>query len=284
MQGNNPFVLLNGSTQFNDFLARLELTLGSVFPRTMFAFRQLINYGKEPEQDLLHLLCNTKKTSIDIGANAGSYTHLLLKYSQNVVAFEPNPVYHKRLQKIFGRQKLRLETVALSNHSGKTILKVPWPINGLGTIEKSNTLEDIFGNKKIKYVPVKIEKLDEYKISNIGFIKIDVEGHEFAVIKGAIQSIKKSFPNLLVEIFEKHNPGSFSRVSQMLAGLGYKAYFYNVGKMLPIPSSWKRDPHYELKKMTFIYNFIFLHKKSVSTDLARFIKNPTLRFADGVLS
>lgn len=267
------FIFSKSSTQFNDFLARLELTLGNMLPRTMFAFRRLINYGKESEQDLLHLLCHLEKTSIDVGANAGSYTYLLLKYSQKVVAFEPNPAYHKRLKKIFDRRKLRLETVALSNHSGKTILKVPRHIYGLGTIEKSNPLEDAFGNEQITQVPVKIKKFDEYKIPNIGFIKIDVEGHEFAVIQGAIQSIKKSCPHLLVEIVEKHNPGSFKRVSRTLAGLGYNVYFYHAGKMLPIPSRWKGNPNYELKRKTFIYNFIFLHQKSIDANLARFLKN-----------
>lgn len=181
----SQFILSKSSIRFIDFLARLKLTLGNMFPRMVFAFRRLIHYGEEPEQDLLHLLCDPDKTSIDVGANAGSYTYPLLQYSQKVVAFEPNPVCHKRLQKIFERQKLRLETVALSNHSGKTILKVPRHIYGLGTIEASNTLEDTFGNETITQVPVKIKKFDAYNIPNIGFMKIDVEGHECSVIQGA---------------------------------------------------------------------------------------------------
>lgn len=161
--------------------------------------------------------------------------------------------------------------VALSNHSGKTILKVPRHIYGLGTIEASNAIEDTFGKETITQVPVKIKKFDAYNIPNIGFMKIDVEGHECSVIQGAMQSIKISRPHILVEIFEQHNPGSFKRVHQMLAGLGYNGYFYHAGKLLPIPSHWKGNPNYELKKNTFIYNFIFLHPKSLNTNLAQFL-------------
>ena len=48
---------------------------------------------------------------------------------------------------------------------------------------------------------VKTEKLDDLLMnSNVGFIKIDVEGHEKNVLMGALNLIKRNKPSLLVEI------------------------------------------------------------------------------------
>ena len=54
-----------------------------------------------------------------------------------------------------------------------------------------------------------MKRLDDIKIKNdIGFIKIDVEGHEKNVIQGGLDTIKKNKPVLLIEIEEKHTKAS----------------------------------------------------------------------------
>ena len=68
---------------------------------------------------------------------------------------------------------------------------------GASSIHKKNSL---INDDYITY-NVKTAKLDDLLINNnIGFIKIDVEGHEKNVVMGAINLIKKNKPNLLVEI------------------------------------------------------------------------------------
>ena len=57
--------------------------------------------------------------------------------------------------------------------------------------------------------------IDLERFSNVGFIKIDVEGHEHAVLEGATKTIKRNMPNLLVEMEEKHNK---IPINEMISG------------------------------------------------------------------
>lgn len=43
-------------------------------------------------------------------------------------------------------------------------------------------------------------RLDDFELTNVGFIKIDVEGHELAVLRGASKTIEREQPNLMVEV------------------------------------------------------------------------------------
>ena len=51
-------------------------------------------------------------------------------------------------------------------------------------------------------IPVKVVRLDDEGLGNVGFMKIDVEGHEYEVIDGARALLARCRPNLLVEILE----------------------------------------------------------------------------------
>ena len=61
--------------------------------------------------------------------------------------------------------------------------------------------------------------------NNIGFIKIDVEGHEENVLNGAIEIIKRNKPVLLVEIEEKHSKKNVQESLNFINSLGYKSYY-----------------------------------------------------------
>ena len=81
------------------------------------------------------------------------------------------------------------------------------------------------GNEFIT-LKVKTAKLDDI-LSNkeIGFIKIDVEGHEKNVINGAVEIIRRNKPSLLVEIEERHSKTSVEETLNFINKLGYKSYF-----------------------------------------------------------
>jgi hypothetical protein len=55
----------------------------------------------------------------------------------------------------------------------------------------------------------------------VGFIKIDVEGHELSVIKGATALIRRDSPIILVELEDRHRPDAMRSFSSFLGGLGY---------------------------------------------------------------
>ena len=59
------------------------------------------------------------------------------------------------------------------------------------------------------------------------FLKIDVEGHELAVLQGARQTLKKHRPTILVECEARHRPdGDVRPVFEFLQSLGYGGSFF----------------------------------------------------------
>ena len=115
----------------------------------------------------------------------------------------------------------------------------------------------INGNSKSLYV--KSRCLDEYEFSNVGFIKIDVEGHEHEVLEGAMRTIKKNMPNLLVEMEEKHNKIPIDEQIRSIEGLGYKSYVAKQGKLISTNEINVIKLHRHPKNTKeYLFNFIFL--------------------------
>ena len=63
-------------------------------------------------------------------------------------------------------------------------------------------------------------------------MSIDVEGHETEVIEGAIETINKNRPILLVEIEESHTKKSVSDTIKFINALGYKSYYFNEKELI----------------------------------------------------
>ena len=101
-------------------------------------------------------------------------------------------------------------------------------MDSLSSFEKKNIKRYIKKNlfsfyKKISFIKKKVQlkKLDDLNI-NFQFIKIDTEGSELSVIKGAIKSIKKNNPIILLEINK-----DFSIIEKILSRIGYQKYLFN---------------------------------------------------------
>lgn len=67
------------------------------------------------------------------------------------------------------------------------------------------------------------KKLDDLNLSNIGYIKIDVEGHELNTLLGLQKTIQSNFPNLMIEIHDS-SPTKYD-VINFLENIGYKYYY-----------------------------------------------------------
>lgn len=214
----------------------------------------------EPGLKILSLLCDKNKISIDVGANEGIYSYYMLKHSEQCIAFEPIPHWGKYLRQAFKNEKYELYPLALSNQNGVATLKMPVEAHGLSSIEAKWPPIEHFDEKIITY-DIETKRLDEYKFNNIGFIKIDVEGHEESVIEGAINTITKSLPNLMIEIDGRHNKDSLARINKELGSLGYHCFFYFQDELLPLKlfDFNKHQNQNNLKAgKEFVLDFIFL--------------------------
>lgn len=184
----------------------------------------------EPELQLTKALADPAKRAIDVGASNGLYTFWLLRRAATVLAFEPNPLRIPTLRSRFGGAmrsgRLRLETCALSDHAGAATLVVPTDAQGLASLE----LDAASG----KAVSVTLRRLDEFDDQPVGFIKVDVEGHEVEVLRGGAGLIARDRPCILVESEERHRAGSLADIRALLEPMGYSGHFLLGDRLTPI--------------------------------------------------
>ncbi len=212
----------------------------------------------EKEIRFLSRLCNKNKTSIDVGANYGGYLCPMIKHSQNCIAFEPIVEIAAILREGFESTAVEIFPAALSDHCGTARLKYPVYHPGYSTIEPANRLVGKIRHDKAIAIPeVHVRTLDSYLFKNIGFIKIDVEGHEIEVLRGAVNTLKDSKPNLLVEIEERHRHGAIALVTAFLAGLGYQGYFQHNGKLVSLNKFDVAREQNPKRPRDYVRNFIF---------------------------
>ena len=161
-------------------------------------------YGNwEPETTaMFKRLLKQDMTFLDIGANMGYYTLLSGKIVGNkgrVIAFEPTSNGFERLETNVSLNKFKsveIEKLGLSNKNKKikANLRSSWKISGLVEPEKET---------------IDMMKLDNYlairKIGRVDFIKIDVDGYEYEVLKGAKKTLETYKPILYLEMGHYEN-------------------------------------------------------------------------------
>ena len=220
---------------------------------------------EEPELRLVYDFCDEDSISIDVGAANGMYLAHLYKISKKCFAFEPREDALQNLKKVFSgiTSNIQFEQVALSDFSGSTKLRILKSNDRLSTIEAENTIEK-FGDVQLVEVPVR--KIDDYEYPDkVSFIKIDVEGHEEAVIKGAMNTIQRDHPFLLIEIEERHKKNSIDHIKTLLEEFGYKGFYYMDGSLHNI-EMFNLSDHHSFNKpgQPYIFNFVYAHQDSLS--------------------
>jgi len=141
-------------------------------------------------------------TVLDIGANFGWYTIFFSKWATKVFAFEPIPsTYEEVRDNVALNQCGNVEVVnkALGDKDGVVDFFLPKTFGGSGGASEHN----YFGEK----VTIHMTTLDEYAEKHDvrpNFIKADIEGGEFAMLRGGIKTITRFHPDLFLEIEERH--------------------------------------------------------------------------------
>jgi FkbM family methyltransferase len=244
----------------------------SLFPQSVLNWREARFYGRygEVELHLLEFLCRRDQDAIDVGANDGCYVHYLRRHARQVIAFEPMPSLARMLRRKF-RRGVVVESMALSDTAGTVSLRMPVVdgvvVTGCSTV--SSVASATYPAHRAIEVPM--DRLDSVYGGEVGFIKIDVEGHEQAVLDGAIETIRRCRPRMLVEVDERLAPGGLARAKAYFRDLGYLGYYVEAGRLEPIErfSTERLQNPANLPDLTaplqqrkrfgrYIYNFIFL--------------------------
>ena len=173
--------------------------------RLPYSYWESILVGScEPELRHLPSFCRPGEAAIDVGANCGFYTYALSKLFKKVYAFEVNKDVTTDLVNYRGNN-IEIVHCGLSSRRAETTLYVPvargvaW--TGYGSLEPDNLPET---SSELRRTAVTVQRLDDFGLQNISFIKIDVEGHEVEALKGSSKTIERWRPTILLEVKEKN--------------------------------------------------------------------------------
>lgn len=216
----------------------------------------------EAELRLVPRLCPRDRAFLDVGANHGIYSWVAARVASRVIAVEPNPEVAAELVRTFG-DRIDVVAAALSDHDGRVTLRVPR--HDGRALTSRGTLDATAHGAEHEAIEVPCRRVDDLGLPPLGMIKIDVEGHEHAVLAGAFATLSRDRPVVLVEIEERHAPGATTTVPAMMADLGYDGSFLLDGTMTPM-AAFRPELHQRLehakppggpRRGCYINNFVF---------------------------
>ena len=201
-----------------------------IIPSKLYIRRLVLKEWIKGRTDIkfLRYLINRNLNSLDVGAYKGVYTYFISKYSRMVYAFEPNPKSYKILKRTVDKN-VKVLPYALSDKSSYNFLKIPKGKKGYSN--QGGSIRNVKLDKNYGKLKIETKKIDDLKLKNIGFIKIDAEGVELKVLKGAKKLIKKYKPNLLIEIEERYISAPIEKSLQKILNMGYRG-FALIGEIL----------------------------------------------------
>jgi FkbM family methyltransferase len=193
--------------------------------------------GRE-EEILEHFNPKMGETIIDVGAHHGRYTLISANRvgkSGKVISIEANPIVFEKLKKNIELNELtNTESLNYAVYSDKTRIKLFFPKEGL-----KNTIYNTIVSGRItseEFIEVNADTLDNIlsyagiKFDNVKWIKIDVEGAELEVLKGAHNILSKSKD--IAILIEVHNIAEgrnlYENIMDLLKPYNFKIEFEKI--------------------------------------------------------
>jgi FkbM family methyltransferase len=207
-------------------------------------------------------------TALDIGANKGIYCYWLSKAvgpDGRVVAFEPQPemvAYISRRHRHFPGGNVRILPNGLSDRPQSALLARDYAGHGSASLD-GNRL-----SATSEKLSIPLKRLDDMgEITNLKFIKCDVEGHELKVFEGGRETIKSHLPVVQFESLLPDTPLLF----EFFFSLGYSGLMFLDDRYLPLAQRGvARHPKFGLDGHR---DFLFFHPRTASKIIPRALFN-----------
>lgn len=253
-----PFLLGRRLTQsFNDKVLKLALRARG--------FENCCAPPTTGEREFVRQLSKLNpKLCIDVGANVGAYSELLIANTQSTIfAFEPLPEAFIQLEsraRLWSNRLIAINS-GLSNVEGEFELRFGNPSSELASFSRDVDEISYVGASNTNSVFAPLKRLDNFLdkfldiADEIDLIKIDVEGLEWEVLSGAEATLEKMRPKFIQIEFNLHQlfvGRSILQFSKLLSG-------YKLMQLLPYRAGLvQRDPKDPLVNIFAYSNYVFV--------------------------
>ena len=160
--------------------------------------------GQQAQRDAALQYIKQWRVCLDIGSNIGQWTRPLSKKFESVVCFEPNPNFRECFEK---------------NIQEKNVLL--WPY---GLSDKEHKAKQDFNSTVLHEEDGDIDcrTLDSFGLTNVDFVKIDVDGFEIPLLNGARETLSKNDPVINIEMKRDKRTDIVVKCESILKDLGYE--------------------------------------------------------------
>jgi FkbM family methyltransferase len=209
-----------------------------LFGAKMLLYSRAVRRFSVPHGRVLQALVQPGHCALDLGANAGWYSRILSELvgpAGRVYSLEPVPPTFALL--VRSVRKLRLDNVepinsAASDRCGSIVMEVPAYEGGGDNFYQAHIVQDATDSsarRQFRVTAISVDALLRDMTRPVTFIKCDVEGHEWAAIRGAADLIQRWRPAMLVEVTTdpdvSRTPGH--DLVAWLHEAGYRAYRFD---------------------------------------------------------
>ena len=209
--------------------------------KARFVYRALKARYRDQRREIQAALSVLKAgdVAIDVGAHKGSYLFWLRKAvgsTGSVFAYEPQPALAAYLRTVsagMGWQNVFVRDCALSDSTGVRTLSVP----GSGDSPGASLERAIVESEPCRSYECIVDTVDRQfcEVERIAFLKVDVEGHELQVFRGAEATLSRCRPVILFECEARHlTSHTVQDVFRYLGQLGYAGTFFSPRGLLPL--------------------------------------------------
>lgn len=192
------------------------------------------------DETTFHTLLHRPGTLVDVGAHDGLITIPLARLpGSRVLAFEPLPPAMARLRDALGDRYPNVECIAaaLGDRAGEITLAMP-VLDGVAQEQWASTAKDyaahLSARVAVRRFAVPVQRLDDHGITDLTGLKVDAEGAEYEILRGARETLLRCRPVITLEVEERHREGSTWAVPAYLDALGYEVLFELRGAWFPM--------------------------------------------------